>query len=175
MMLQAHYRSPINYSYDVIEQCRAALERLYTCRDNLDFAAAHVADAATDGEEAFRAQVDTRRDAFIAAMDDDLNTADAIAALFELVRDANTFFTVPRSKEITAYTTKCFDELTDVLGLLYNRKKQSLDERVEALIEERQAARKAKNFKRADEIRDELKAEGIVLEDTPQGVKWRRA
>ena len=174
MMLQAHYRSPINYSYDVIEQCRAALDRLYTCRDNLDFAAAHTAPASTEGEEAFRTTVDARREAFIAAMDDDLNTADAIAALFELVRDANTFFTVPRSEEITAYATKCFDELANVLGLLYHRQDKSLDAGIEALIEERQAARKAKNFKRADEIRDELKAQGIVLEDTPQGVKWHR-
>ena len=174
MMLQAHYRSPINYSYDVIEQCRAALDRLHTCRDNLDFAAAHTAPAVTEGETEFTACVDRHREAFIAAMDDDLNTADAIAALFELVRDVNTFFTVPRSAQITQYTTTCFDELTNVLGLLYDRKKEALDSDIEALIEERQTARKEKNWKRADEIRDTLKAQGIVLEDTPQGVKWHR-
>ena len=127
------------------------------------------------GEDAFAETVESRRAAFIEAMDDDLNTADAIAALFELVRDCNTFFAVPRSAGSVANATKCFDELADVLGLLYNRgKDKDLDAEIEALISERQAARKEKNFKRADEIRDALKAQGIVLEDTPQGVKWHR-
>ena len=175
LMLQAHYRSPINYSYDIIEQCRAALDRLYTCRDNLDFALAHAADAPTEGEEAFAETAEKRRGAFIEAMEDDLNTADAIAALFDLVRDCNTFFSAPRSKECVENAISVFDGFTDVLGLLYNRGKgKDLDSEIEALIAERQAARKEKNFKRADEIRDQLKAQGIVLEDTPQGVKWHR-
>jgi len=174
MMIQAHYRSPINYSYDVIEQCRAALDRLYNFRDNLDFAADHAAAAPVEGEEAFKATVDKCREEFIRAMDDDLNTADAIAAIFDLVREGNIFFTEPKSAEIIKYAADCFDELTNVLGIVYNRKKETLDSDIEALIEERQAARKAKNFKRADEIRDQLKAEGIILEDTPQGVKWHR-
>ncbi len=174
LMLQAHYRTPINYNYDIIEQCRAALDRLYTCRDHLDFAATHALAAPIEGEEAFRQTVDARRQAFISAMDDDLNTADAIAALFELVRDCNSFFAEPKSAETVAYATTCFDELTDVLGILYNRKADSLDAEIEALIEKRQAARKAKDFKTADAIRDALKAQGIVLEDTPQGIKWHR-
>ena len=174
LMLQAHYRTPINYNYDIIEQCRAALDRLYTCRDHLDFAAKHAVNTPVEGEEAFRQTVDARRQAFIDAMEDDLNTADAIAALFELVRDCNSFFGEPKSAEITAYATTCFDELTDVLGLLYNRKAQTLDAEIEALIEKRQAARKAKDFKAADAIRDTLKSQGIVLEDTPQGIKWHR-
>lgn len=174
LMLQAHYRTPINYSYDIIEQCRAALDRLYTCRDHLDFAVTHAASAPVEGEETFRQTVDARRQAFIDAMDDDLNTADAIAALFELVRDCNSFFAEPKSAETVAYATACFDELTNVLGLLYNRKVENLDAEIEALIEKRQAARKARDFKMADAIRDELKAQGIVLEDTPQGVKWHK-
>lgn len=173
LMLQAHYRSPINYSYDIVEQCKAALERLYTCRDNLDFAAQHAVEAA-EGEEEFIKSVDSRRDAFIAAMDDDLNTADAIAALFDLARDCNSYFAQPKTAKAVEYAAKCFDELTDVLGILYNRKKENLDSEIEELIEKRQAARKAKDFKTADAIRDELKAKGIVLEDTAQGVKWHR-
>lgn len=174
MMLQAHYRNPINYSFEVIEQCRAALERLYTAREHLDFAADHPASAATPGEEALIQTVQSRRAAFIEAMEDDLNTADAIAALFELARDCNTFFAEPRSEKSVALAAGCFDELTGVLGLLYNRKKDAIDAEVGALIEKRQAARKARDFKTADIIRDTLKAQGIVLEDTPQGVKWRR-
>ena len=144
------------------------------CRDHLDFAVTHAASAPVEGEETFRQTVDARRQAFIDAMDDDLNTADAIAALFELVRDCNSFFAEPKSAETVAYATACFDELTNVLGLLYNRKVENLDAEIEALIEKRQAARKARDFKMADAIRDELKAQGIVLEDTPQGVKWHK-
>ena len=108
-------------------------------------------------------------------MDDDLNTADGIAAIFDLVRDINTFIAQPRTKQAMEAAAKLFDELTDVLGIVYNRQQDNLDDEIEALIEERQQARKSKNFARADEIRDTLKAQGIVLEDTPQGVKWHRA
>lgn len=174
LMLQAHYRTPINYNYDIIEQCRSALDRLYTCRDHLDFAATHAAPSPAEDEDKFREAVDLRRQAFINAMDDDLNTADAIAAIFELVRDCNSFFVEPKSAEVIDYATTCFDELTDVLGLLYNRESKDLDSDIEELIEKRQAARKAKDFKAADAIRDELKAKGIVIEDTPQGIKWHK-
>lgn len=176
MMLSAHYRSPINYNLTIIEQCKAALERLHNCRDNLDFAIKNAlpetADAAAD--EAFKQQVDSRKAQFIEAMDDDLNTADGIAAVFDLVRDINIFIAVPRAKEALSYASEMFDRLvTDVLGLLYDRKEDNLDAEIEALIEQRQQARKEKNFALADKIRDDLKARGIVLLDTPQGVKWK--
>ena len=176
MMLSAHYRSPINYSLAIIEQCKAALERLYNCRDNLDFAIQNAlpqtADAEADSQ--LMQQLEKRREQFIEAMDDDLNTADGIAALFELARDINTFIASPRAKEPLEAAAKQFDELADVLGLLYNRKKESLDAQIEELIAQRQQARKEKNFALADKIRDELKAQGIVLLDTPQGVQWKR-
>lgn len=173
MMLQAQYRSPINYSLEVIEQCAAALERLHTCRDNLDFALENAAAEKTPGEDAFMEGLPGRRAQFEAAMDDDLNTADGIAALFDLVKDINIFLQAPRSKAPIEAAAGLFDELADVLGILYNRKRgNSLDAEIEALIQERQQARRDKNFARADEIRDSLKARGITLEDTPQGVKY---
>ena len=176
MMLSAHYRSPINYSLAIIEQCKAALERLYNCRDNLDFAIqnalSQTADAEADSQ--LMQQLEKRREQFIEAMDDDLNTADGIAALFELARDINTFIASPRAKEPLEAAAKQFDELADVLGLLYNRKKESLDAQIEELIAQRQQARKEKNFALADKIRDELKAQGIVLLDLRQGVQWKR-
>ena len=170
MMVSCQYRSPINYSYEVIEQAKNSLERLYTCRDNIDFALKN----AKDGGEAPEF-IEKRKQEFIAAMDDDLNTADALAAIFMLVRDINTLIAEAASKAALEACADMFDQLTGVLGLVYNRKTEALDSDIEALIEQRTAARKAKDFKTADEIRDKLKAMGIVLEDTPQGVKWTRA
>lgn len=175
LMISSQYRSPINYSVDIIEQCKASLTRLYTCRDSLDFAMQNAGDATLENAAEIKAQLDSRREQFCRAMDDDLNTADGIAAVFELVRDINVSVLASDSKDLIAYAAKLFDELTGVLGLVYNRKTDSLDSEIEALIEARQAARKAKNWAEADRIRDELKAQGIVLEDTPQGVKWHRA
>ena len=174
MMIQAHYRSPINYTTEVIEQCRAGMERLYTCRDNLDFAIERAEDAA--GDQDFAARVEARRQQFIQAMEDDLNTADGLAAVYELARDINSYIAQPRGRAALEGAAKVFDELCGVLGILYNRGgKGSLDEEIEAIIAQRQQARKEKNFALADKLRDDLKARGILLEDTPQGVKWHRA
>ena len=167
LMISSHYRSPINYSTDIIEQCKASLARLYTCRDSLDFALENAAEgeAANDILEMF----DKRRQQFIEAMSDDLNTADAIAALFELVRDINSNVIAANANKGTVEAAiKAFDELADVLGLVYNREKEDLDSEIEALIEQRTQARKDRNWAEADRIRDELKAKGIVLEDTAQ-------
>lgn len=170
LMISSQYRSPINYSVDIIEQSKNSLERLYTCRDNLDFALK----SAPEGGEA-PAFCETRKKEFIDAMEDDLNTADALAAVFMLVRDINTAIASGAAKETLLAAADLFDQLTGVLGLVYNRKTGALDSEIEELIEKRTAARKAKDFKTADEIRDHLKEMGILLEDTPQGVKWTRA
>ena len=173
LMISSHYRSPINYSTDIIEQCKASLARLYNCRDGLDFALEKAGDGAVSDE--LLAMFDKRRRQFIDAMSDDLNTADAIAALFELVRDINSnVIAANANKGSVEEAIKVFDELADVLGLVYDRKKESIDDEIEALIEQRTQARKNRNWAEADRIRDELKAKGIVLEDTAQGVKWHR-
>lgn len=174
LMISSQYRSPINYSVDIIEQCKASLQRLYTCRNNLDFALENATDIVPENAEGIKKQLDSRREQFIEAMDDDLNTADGISAVFELVKDINVNVIDSKSAELIKYAIDLFDELTNVLGLVYNRDTGSLDEEVEKLIEARQNARKEKNWAEADRIRDELKAQGIVLEDTPQGVKWHR-
>lgn len=177
LMLSCQYRSPINYSFDAIEQCKASLERMYTCRDNLDFALKNATDEAGANDGEIVAMIDRRRNEFVEAMEDDLNTADAIGTIFELVRDINTYVNEgTHSKNLVEYAAEALDELTGVLGLLYNRKPQeSLDDEIERLIEERNAARKNKNWAEADRIRDDLKARGIILEDTAQGVKWHKA
>ena len=174
-LISSHYRSPINYSVDIIEQCKASLVRLYNCRESLDFAMKNATDAVVENADEIKAKLMSRKDQFITAMDDDLNTADAITAIFELVKDINTtVITDAPNKELVELATTLFDELTGVLGLVYNRKTESLDDEIEKLIEARTQARKDRNWAEADRIRDELKAQGIVLEDTPQGVKWHR-
>ena len=175
-LISSHYRSPINYSVDIIEQCKASLVRLYNCRESLDFAMKNATDEAPTNMDDIKVKLTSRKEQFITAMDDDLNTADAISAIFELVKDINTtVITDAPNKELVELATTLFDELTGVLGLVYNRKTESLDDEIEKLIEARTQARKDRNWAEADRIRDELKAQGIVLEDTPQGVKWHRA
>ena len=174
-LISSHYRSPINYSVDIIEQCKASLVRLYNCRESLDFAMKNATDEAPTNMDDIKVKLTSRKEQFITAMDDDLNTADAISAIFELVKDINTtVITDAPNKELVELATTLFDELTGVLGLVYNRKTESLDDEIEKLIEARTQARKDRNWAEADRIRDELKAQGIVLEDTPQGVKWHR-
>ena len=176
LMISSHYRSPINYSVDIIDQCKASLTRLHTCRDSLDFALKNAGDGEPENAAEIRAQMEARKQQFIEAMDDDLNTADGLAAVFELVRDINVSVLQSGSKALITDAIKLFDELTDVLGIVYpHEQTDDLDAEVEKMIEARQAARKAKNWAEADRIRDELKDKGIVLEDTPQGVKWHRA
>ena len=169
IMIASHYRSPINYSVDIIEQAQSSLDRLYKCREGLEFAISH----ATMGGEApeFLAKY---RQQFIDAMDDDLNTADALGALFMMVRDINKAVADKAGKATLEACLDGFNELCDVLGLLYQKKDTSLDAEVEDLIAQRTAARKAKDFKKADEIRDKLNEMGIILEDTREGVKWSR-
>ena len=172
-LISSHYRSPINYSLEIIEQCKSALERLYTCRENLDFALKNAKDI-PDDEELIK-KLNSHREQFITAMDDDLNTADGVAAVFELVKDINTSILDKEvSKNVCQTAAAVFDELCDVLGILYNRKNNDVDSDIEALIEERQQARANKDWATADRIRDELKAKGIILKDTPQGVTWTK-
>ena len=170
LMISSHYRGPINYSVDIIEQGKNALERLYTCRDNIDFA---LKNAAEGGE--IPEFLEKRKNEFIEAMEDDLNTADALAAIFSLVREINTAIAENAGKATLTACAQMFDELTGVLGLVYNRKTEALDSEIEDLIAKRTEARKNRDFATADAIRDQLKEMGIILEDTPQGVKWTRS
>ena len=182
-LISSSYRSPINYSPEVVEQGITALDRLYNCRDSLRFALSHAGEEEPADAQEIRELLQTRKEQFIAAMEDDLNTADAIATLFELVRDIKSRLTSSggTSKSTAPCRRLCeeasalFDELTGVLGLLYSRQESSADAEIEALIAARAEARKQKNWAESDRIRDELKAMGIVVEDTPQGMKWRRA
>lgn len=175
-MLSAHYRSPLNFSAELMEAAKNGLERIVTCVSNLNF----LMESAKEGEMSAEEQ-ERKKEAegfagkFDEAMDDDFNTADALSAIFELVKFANTFASEESSR---AFIQALKDEivgLADICGLEVERKQELLDGEIEALIRERQEARKAKNFARADEIRDDLLGRGIVLEDTREGVKWKRA
>ena len=175
-LLMAHYRSPVNFSEPLLQQAASALERLYTAKFQMAFLLENAtAETATEAEQTWIDALVKYKHDFIAAMDDDINTADAIAVIFELVRDLNSNLDATSSQPAIIAGQNLFAELTTVLGLAVKEKETNLDEAVEDLIAQRQAARKAKDFKRADEIRDELLAQGIVLEDTREGVKWKKA
>ena len=174
-MLSAHYRSPLNFSADLMEASKNALDRIVNAVENLKFLEGTASGEMTDAEKEAAAKLAEFEAKFDEAMDDDFNTADAIAAIFELVKYANTNVTGESSKAFVAAVKDKILELSDVLGLIVEKEEEILDSDIEKLIEERQAARKAKNFARADEIRNLLLDKGIVLKDTREGVKWERA
>ncbi len=173
-ILSAHYRSPINYSADIIEQSKAALERLWNCQGNLKFYLDNTPDTAmTAEEEALLPKFEGRRQQFIDAMDDDFNTADAIAALFDLARDVNVAIADKRSAALVRAGGAIFTELLTLMGLEQPAEDDDFEKEILAAIEQRKEAKKAKNYAEADRIRAELLAKGVVLEDTPMGTKYR--
>jgi cysteinyl-tRNA synthetase len=197
-MLSAHYRNPLNFSKDLMDSAKTSFERIMTALDrarelaakataagdvsveltlNTDKAAAKTVTITglLPGEDAVVKSVDEQRQIFESKMEDDLNTADAITAIFEIVRLANVSITDQSSKALDDYVVSELTTLLGVLGIRTEKKEDTLDSEIEKLIEERQAARKAKDFKKADEIRDTLLAKGIILKDTREGVKWSRA
>ncbi len=174
-MLSAHYRSPLNFSGDLMESAKNGLARIVTAAENLRFLIQNAqTETLREEEKDSFAKIHGYVDSFERAMDDDFNTADAAAAVFELVKYANTTADGESSREYLQELLDVLVKLTDVLGIIVEKKEELLDADIEALIEERQAARKEKNFARADEIRDELLARGIILKDTREGVQWKR-
>ena len=175
-MLSAHYRSPLNFSAELMDAAKTGLDRIKTAAENLKFLLGNVkVQEWTDAEKEAFAKTQEYVGSFESAMDDDFNTADAISSIFELVKYSNT---TANGESSEAYLKGLLDlllRLTDVLGIIILKEDGMLEEDIEALIEERQAARKNRNFARADEIRDELLAKGIILEDTREGVKWKKA
>ena len=175
-MLSAHYRSPLNFSAELMAASKNGLERIITAAENLKYLAANAKNGEmTDAEKVQIQETEKFVTAFEEAMEDDFNTADAIAAIFELVKFANTTADETSSQAYDSALLERIVHLSDVLGIIVVKEEELLAEDIEALIEERQAARKAKNFQRADEIRNELLEKGIILEDTREGVKWKRA
>ncbi len=174
-MLSAHYRIQINFSKDLLDSAKASVERLYNAIGNLENLLDEVeTENMTEEEAEYLKSLDKYREKYIEKMDDDFNTADAITVLFELSKDLNTNVSINSSKELVTKSLELMRELGKPLGMLQKTTKGSLEDEVEALIEQRQQARKNRDFALADKIRDDLKARGIVLEDTPQGVRWKK-
>lgn len=172
-MLSAHYRNPINFENKLMEQAKTAVTRVYTCIENLEFLLKNAEEKElSDADKNVMAKLAEYKEKYLAAMDDDLNTAGAIGVIFEIVYLANTDVTADSSKSVIEAVLAEIRELGGVLGLFTKTNEKSLDEKVEALIEERNAARKAKDWAKADAIRDKLKEMNIVLKDTPNGVQW---
>jgi len=173
-ILQAHYRSPINFSRELMNAAKNGLERLYNVRNNLAFKIENTTTKTLTADESQTLEsLSAYGRRFVEVMDDDFNTADGIAVIFEMAREINTLMQDEHSIAFVEGVRDQFLTLTNVLGIL-KKEQETLESDIEALIEERQSARKNKDFKRSDEIRDELSAKGIILEDTPDGVKWRR-
>ena len=170
-LLSGHYRNPINFSKELMDQAKNSLARMQNAKENLKHLAATEEGQMTEDEKAVYEGFDAHRQDFIKAMDDDLNTADAISAIFELISDINIAVKDGCSKEFAEKSLEVLQELADVLGLLADSEDDGIDDDIQALVDERQEARKAKNFARADEIRDMLAERGITLKDTPQGVQ----
>lgn len=171
MMVSSYYRSALNYSTELLEQCASALERLYNFRSNLDFWKANATDKSTLDLNQWTEQANQ---GFYDGMDNDLNMAEALGPVFEFVRDINTAVgeEIPFSKADITFAMESFDQWMDILGILTERNEEKPSADIEKLIDEREKAREAKDFAKADEIRDQLSAKGIILEDTPQGVRW---
>lgn len=174
-MLSAHYRSPLNFSADLMDAAKNGYERIVTSVDNLKFLAGNAQEEkTTEAEKALLTEAESFIAKFDDAMDDDFNTADALAVIFELVKFINTNAQAGSSREFLNALKDEITMLADICGLVVERREEMLESDIEQLIEERQSARKARNFARADEIREELASRGIVLEDTREGVKWKR-
>jgi cysteinyl-tRNA synthetase len=176
-MLSAHYRSPLNFSADLMEASKNGLDRILTAVERLN-----ELEGKTTGDELSKEESETLNGIvaelvkkYEAAMEDDFNTADAISAIFELVKVCNTTATEESSKAFVTKLKETVHQLCDILGIITERKEELLDEAIEELIAKRQQARKDKNFALADQIRDELASKGILLKDTREGVKWTRA
>ena len=175
-MLSAHYRSPVNFSRDMVAQAHASLQRLYTARDHMLFLLKNAKDQPmTEEENALLEKIAAHAQRFDEAMDDDLNTADALGAIFEMVKDANVSLNDQSSKAVIEKILASLNELTDVLGLLAKKADDGLPAEIQEMVDARAQARKEKNWKRSDELRDALAAAGYIVKDTPQGQNVTKA
>ena len=175
-MLSAHYRNPVNFSDEMLTQAKAGLERIYNAKEKLEFTISNLQESnITDAEKALVSELDAYKTKFINAMEDDINTADAVSVIFELSKFINSNVNEESSLEFAKKCLDKFNELTGVLNIVTNKKDDMLDEEIENLIQKRVDAKKNKDFKLADEVRQELLDKGIILEDTRQGTKWKRA